>query len=98
MGPRRFQGNLGEGEIWMFPKIGGKPLEWMVKIMENHIKIQDFGGTIFFGNTHMIPFGQTCDEDVTTYLEDFLPCRIHGQSFLGENLSNHLNPGSQPPF
>ena len=26
------------------PKIGGKPPKWMVKIMENHIKMDDLGG------------------------------------------------------
>ena len=30
--------------IWMFPKIGGKPPKWMVKIMENPIKMDDLGG------------------------------------------------------
>ena len=38
----------------MFPKIGGKTPKWMVKIMENPIKIDDLGGnTPIFGNTHM---------------------------------------------
>ena len=27
--------------------------KWMVKIMENPLKMDDFGGTIIFGNTHM---------------------------------------------
>ena len=27
--------------------------KWMVKIMENPIKMDDFGGTIIFGNTHI---------------------------------------------
>ena len=35
----------------MFPKIGGKPPKWMVKIMEKPIKMDDFG---IFGNTQMI--------------------------------------------
>ena len=26
---------------WVFPKIGGKPPKWMVKIMENPIKMDD---------------------------------------------------------
>ena len=40
----------------MFPKIGGKPPKWMVKIMENPIKMDDLGGktTPIFGNTHLI--------------------------------------------
>jgi len=27
--------------------------KWMVKMMENPIKMDDFGGTPIFGNTHM---------------------------------------------
>ena len=30
---------------WVFPKIRGKPPKWMVKIMENPIKMGWFGGT-----------------------------------------------------
>ena len=38
----------------MFPKIGGKKPKWMVKIMENPIKLDDLGGfPIIFGNTHV---------------------------------------------
>ena len=41
----------------MFPKIGGKPPKWMVKIMENpyYLKDDDLGGktTTIFGNTHI---------------------------------------------
>ena len=33
--------------IWMFPKIGGKPPKWMVKIMENPIKMDDLGVPLF---------------------------------------------------
>ena len=29
--------------IWLFPKIGGKPPKWMVKIMETPIKMDDLG-------------------------------------------------------
>ena len=36
--------NIG---IWMFPKIGGKPPKWMVKIMENPIKMDDLGVPLF---------------------------------------------------
>ena len=32
-------------DIWVFPKIVGKPPKWMVKIMENPIKIDDLGRT-----------------------------------------------------
>ena len=39
---------------WVFPKIGGKPLKWMAKIMENPIKMDGFGGpTPIFGNIQM---------------------------------------------
>ena len=40
--------------IWVFPKHNGIP-KWMVKIMENPIKMDDLGGppTPIFGNTHM---------------------------------------------
>ena len=31
----------------------GKTPKWMVKIMENPIKMDDFGGTIIFGNIHI---------------------------------------------
>ena len=33
------------------PKNRATP-KWMVKIMENPIKMDDLGGTIIFGNTH----------------------------------------------
>ena len=40
------------------PQIGGKPPKWMVKIMENPIKIDDLGGkNPIFGNAHV--FNQT---------------------------------------
>ena len=32
--------------IWMFPKIGVFPPKWMVKIMENPIKMDDLGGPL----------------------------------------------------
>ena len=36
------------------PKIGGKTPKWMVKIMENPIKMDDLGGpTPIFGNTYI---------------------------------------------
>ena len=51
----RVDGN-DEITIWMFPKIGGKPPKWMVKIMENPTKMDDLGGfPIIFGNTHFHP-------------------------------------------
>ena len=39
------------------PKIGVITLKWMVKIMENPIKIDDLGGKpTIFGNTHMVAY------------------------------------------
>ena len=35
------------GRIWVFPKIGGKPPKWMVKIKENPIKMDDLGVPLF---------------------------------------------------
>ena len=39
----------------MFPKIGGKPPKWMVKIRENPIKIDDLGckTPYFWVDTHI---------------------------------------------
>ena len=41
--------------IWVFPKNrGGYPQKWMVKTMENPIKLDDLGGKVtIFGNTQM---------------------------------------------
>ena len=37
------------------PKIGGKPPKWMVKIMENPIKMDDLGAHPYFWiSTHMV--------------------------------------------
>ena len=30
------------------------PPKWMVEIMENPIRMHDLGGTIIFGNTHVV--------------------------------------------
>ena len=48
--------SLGECfvNIWVFPKIGVFPPKWMVKIMENLIKMDDLGGKpTIFGNIHI---------------------------------------------
>ena len=43
---------------WVFPKIGGKTPNWMVKIRENPIRIDDLGGKpTIFGNTQMDNWG-----------------------------------------
>ena len=37
-----------------FPKkLGGGPPKWMVKIMENHLKMDDLGVPLFFGKMHI---------------------------------------------
>ena len=53
------QRNLTDGWIirkfrpfWVFPKIGVKPPKWMVKIMENLIKMGWFGGKTHYFRKH----------------------------------------------
>ena len=47
-------GKILQEEVGVNPKIGGKPPKWMVKIMENPIKMDDLGGnTPIFGNTQV---------------------------------------------
>ena len=42
------------GNVWVFPKIRGKSPKWMVKIMENPIKMDDLEGKpTIFGNSHL---------------------------------------------
>ena len=46
--------NSLNGHLGVEPKIGGKPPKWMVKIIENPIKMDDLGGKPpIFGNTHL---------------------------------------------
>ena len=45
--------------MWVFPKIGGKPPKWMVKIMENPIRMDDLGGPPLFLETPMYVFFST---------------------------------------
>ncbi len=47
--------------IWMFPKIGGKPPKWMVKIMEHPIKVDDLGVPLFL-ETPIFPMEKICPE------------------------------------
>ena len=49
----REDGRVEEIAIWVFPKIGVFPPKWMVKIMENPVKLDDLGGTTIFGNIHI---------------------------------------------
>ena len=42
------------GVCGCFPKIGVNPPKWMVKVMENPMKMDDLGEkTLIFGNTHV---------------------------------------------
>ena len=43
-----------KGLFWVFPKMVGKPLKWMVKIMENPIEMDDLGGTTISGNIYIV--------------------------------------------
>ena len=45
--------NIIKDSMGMFPKIGGFPPKWMVKIMENSVKMDDLGFTIILGNIHV---------------------------------------------
>ena len=40
-------GRVADVKIWVFPKIGGKLPKWMVRIMENPIKMDDLGVPLF---------------------------------------------------
>ena len=55
--------------IWLFPKIGVEnPPKWMVKIMENPIKIDDLGGPPLFLETLIysrIPYYRLDDDCMT---------------------------------
>ena len=57
------------------PKIGGKPPKWMVKIMENLIKIDDLGEkkTYFWFNIHcgklIMQWGFHFFRDFATHLD-----------------------------
>ena len=42
--------------IWVFPKIGETPPKWMVKTMENPIKIDDLGENPLFSETSIYKF------------------------------------------
>ena len=46
------------GDVWVFPKIGGKPPKWMIYNGKPYWNGW-FGGTIIFGNTHVQNSGDT---------------------------------------
>ena len=48
-----------KGCIWVFPKISGTP-KWMVKIMENPIKMDDFGVPLFLETPIYVINSWTC--------------------------------------
>ena len=58
----------------MVPKIVGKPPKWMVKIMENPIKIDDLGVPLFFGNTHLLDLFLFCRSDRQNDERNLTPC------------------------
>ena len=67
------------------PKIGGKPPKWMVKIMENPIKMDDLGVPLFLEtivftcmprNQVTILDGLTVDYLLQNILEEFGGCRL----------------------
>ena len=75
------------------PKIGGKPPKWMVKIMENPIKMDDLWVPSIFGNTH-IYFKQMAGVFVSPKIqpgEQFDPFPICGYSILAGQ------PSQDPP-
>ena len=55
----------------VFPKIMVTP-KWMVKIMENPIKIDDLGGTPIFGNTQMEKNSKVFECDKTGRLKPLI--------------------------
>ena len=70
---------------WMFPKDRGKNPKWMVKIMENPIRMGWFGGTIIFGNIHNM-----YDNTFSTFL-GHLPAPP-------PRLKGHRAPHTDPPL
>ena len=69
--------------IRMFPKIGDFPPKWMVKIMENPIKMGWFGGTIIFGNIHVHVQIMIYIDEILTYIHtDMSYIYIHTLAFL----------------
>ena len=95
------------------PKIGGKPPEWMVKIMENPIKMNDLGVPLFLETpTFELQFGarskqfpksviQGCILELTSCRWDFHTFFVGGDKnpyWDDEGLMNHLSLPSGPPF
>ena len=52
------QSSCTVSSIWVFPKIGGNPPRWMVKIMENPIQMDDLGVPLFLERPICFIFSQ----------------------------------------
>ena len=78
---------LETGEMWVVPKIGGKPPKWMVKIMENPIKMDDLGGKPHYFWKHPCPSLSSSDH------ENYLFSHNHGNGKWPHYRGNSLNSG-----
>ena len=80
--------------MWVFPKIGGKPPKWMVKIMENPIKMDDLGGKTtpyFWFNTH-VPSQQGIHFEYFSRISGaYLPSIDFGQVVQAVKVSSHIS-------
>ena len=71
------QENLDCRTIWVFPKIGGKPPKWMVKIMENPIKMDDLGVPPFSETSISIKIERNLNNQGWLSSNTMLLCLIH---------------------
>ena len=70
------------------PKIGGKTPKWMVKIMENPIKMDDLGVPLIFGNIHIIHSPQNCHLH-RIHLSHVRDCRLRFPGFADDNMGEN---------